>query len=68
MSKESKCFYLNKKHYGKFKRLISNVTDKPKEKEKKVKDKNTFEDYFPVNTVTKFYVNRMDYQPFLEGA
>lgn len=70
MSKESKCFDSNskqKKQYEKWKKLIKNLSD-VKEKEKKVKGKNTFEDYFPVNTVTKFYVNRMDYEPFLGGA
>ncbi len=73
MSKESKCFDLNskqKKHYyDKWKKFISNLSDKPKETEpkNKEKEKKTFEDYFSINTITKC-VNRMDYKPFLEGA
>ena len=75
MSKESKCFDLNnpkqKKHYENWKRFIENLSsDKPKETEpkSKEKEKKTFEDYFPVGTITKCYANRMDYKPFLEGV
>ena len=72
MKKENKCFDLNpkqKKHYEKWKKLIknlSNSTDEHKKKnEKKDKTKN-FEDYFPVDTITKYYVvNRLDYDPIL---
>jgi hypothetical protein len=75
MSKESKCFDLNnpkqKKHYENWKRFIENLsTNKPseteKESENKLKDKaKNFEDYFPVDTITKYYVNRLDYEPIL---
>jgi D-hexose-6-phosphate mutarotase len=71
MSKESKCFDLNskqKKHYEKWKKLIKNLSrDKPKEKESKnkKKEKKTFEDYFSVSTITKYYVNNLDYEAIL---
>ena len=75
MSKErSKCFELNpkqKKLYEKWKRFIENLSsNKPdeteKESKKKLKDKpKNFEDYFPVDTITKYYVNRLDYEPIL---
>lgn len=72
MKKENKCFDLNQKqknHYDKWKRFIKNLADKPKEKEKKVKENKKFKDYFPVDTVIKFkHINNLDYQPFLEGA
>jgi hypothetical protein len=76
MSKEeSKCFDINnsrqKKHYIKWKNLINNIGDKvsenDKQNEKKEKTK-TFEDFFPVETVTRFYVNRSDYKLSIEGA
>ena len=74
MSKESKCFDLNnskqKKHYENWKRFIKNLSrDKPKEteSEKKEKEKKTFEDYFSVSTITKCYVNRLDYEPILRA-
>ena len=74
MSKESKCFDLNnskqKKHYENWKRFIKNLSrDKPKEteSEKKEKEKKTFEDYFPVGTITKCYVNKSDYEPILRA-
>ena len=76
MSKEkSNCFELNpkqKKLYEKWKRFIENLnSNKPskieKESENKLKDKpKNFEDYFPVDTITKYYVvNRLDYEPIL---
>ena len=76
MSKErSKCFELNpkqKKLYEKWKRFIETLSkNKPneakKESENKLKDKpKNFEDYFPVDTITKYYVvNRLDYEPIL---
>ena len=74
MKKENKCFDLNpkqKKHYEKWKKLIKNLSsDKSKETEakNKEKEKKTFEDFFPIRTITKCYANRMDYKPFLEGA
>ena len=73
MSKKSNCFELNpkqKKHYENWKRFIKNLSrDKPKEteSEKKEKEKKTFEDYFSVNTITKCYVNRLDYEPILRA-
>lgn len=73
MKKENKCFDLNpkqKKHYyDKWKKFISNLSDKPKEteSEKKEKEKKTFEDYFPVGTITKCYVNKSDYEPILRA-
>ena len=73
MSKESKCFDLNnpkqKKHYENWKKFISNLSDKPKETEpkSKEKEKKNFEDYFPVGTITRYCVNRLDYNP-LQGA
>ncbi len=74
MSKESKCFDLNnskqKKHYENWKRFIENLSsDKPKETEpkSKEKEKKNFEDYFPVGTITRYCVNRLDYNP-LQGA
>lgn len=74
MSKEkSNCFVLNtkqKKHYENWKRLIKNLSrDKPKETEPKNKEKEekTFEDYFSVSTITKCYVNRLDYEPILRA-
>ena len=75
MKKENKCFDLNpkqKKHYEKWKKLIKNLSsDKSKETEtepkSKEKEKKTFEDYFPVSTITKCYVNRLDYEPILRA-
>ena len=75
MSKErSKCFELNpkqKKLYEKWKRFIENLnsnnpSEAEKESKKKLKDKpKNFEDYFPIDTITKYYVNRLDYEPIL---
>ena len=71
MSKKSNCFEFNpkqKKHYKNWKRFIENLSsNKPSEAEKKLKDKpKNFEDYFPVDTITKYYVvNRLDYEPIL---
>ena len=71
MSKEkSNCFELNpkqKKLYENWKRFIETLsTNKPSEAENKIKDKpKNFEDYFPVDTITKYYVNRLDYEPIL---
>ena len=75
MKKENKCFDLNpkqKKHYEKWKKLIKNLSsDKSKETEtepkSKEKEKKNFEDYFPVGTITRYCVNRLDYNP-LQGA
>ncbi len=74
MSKEKpNCFDLNpkqKKHYEKWKKLIKGLSDKAndKDKQKEKKDKpKTFEDYFPVSTITKCYVNRLDYEPILRA-
>ena len=72
MSKKSKCFDLNpkqKKHYEKWKKFINNLADKPKETEpkNKEKEKKNFEDYFPVSTITKCYVNKLDYEPILRA-
>ena len=74
MKKENKCFdpkHKQKKHYEKWKKLIKNLSnstdEKDKQNEKKEKTK-TFEDFFPIRTITKCYANRMDYKPFLEGA
>ena len=74
MSKESKCFDLNnskqKKHYENWKKLIKNLSSRTnendKQSEKKEKTK-TFENLFPVSTVTRYCVNRLDYNP-LQGA
>jgi len=74
MSKESKCFDFpkQKKHYEKWKKLIKNLSsNKPNETESEPKnnekEKKTFEDYFPVSTITKCYVNRLDYEPILRA-
>lgn len=72
MSKESKCFDLNpkqNKHYEKWKKFINNLADKPKETEpkNKEKEKKNFEDYFSVSTITKCYVNKLDYEPILRA-
>ena len=75
MKKENKCFDLNpkqKKHYEKWKKLIKNLSsDKSKETEtepkSKEKEKKTFEDYFPVGTITKSYANKSDYEPILRA-
>ncbi len=75
MSKEKpNCFDLNnskqKKHYENWKRFIENLSsDKPKETEpkSKEKEKKNFEDYFPVGTITKCYVNKSDYEPILRA-
>ena len=74
MSKEkSNCFELNpkqKKLYENWKRFIETLSsDKPKETEpkSKEKEKKNFEDYFPVGTITKCYVNRLDYEPILRA-
>ena len=75
MSKESKCFDLNpkqKKHYEKWKKLIKNLSsNKPNETKiepkNKEKEKKTFENFFPVSTITKCYVNRLDYEPILRA-
>lgn len=73
MSKESKCFDFpkQKKHYEKWKKLIKNLSSKPNETKiepkNKEKEKKTFENYFPVSTITKCYVNRLDYEPILRA-
>ncbi|CAM3818280.1 hypothetical protein [Arcobacter cloacae] len=73
MKKENKCFDLNpkqKKHYyDKWKKFINNLADKQKETEpkNKEKEKKTFEDYSPVSTITKCYVNKSDYEPILRA-
>ena len=59
-----------KKHYEKWKKLIKNLSiNKPNETESepksKEKDKKTFENFFPVSTITRFYVNNLDYEPIL---
>lgn len=73
MKKENKCFDFNskqKKHYEKWKKLIKNLSSRTnendKQSEKKEKTK-TFENLFPVSTVTRYCVNRLDYNP-LQGA
>ena len=73
MKKENKCFDFNskqKKHYEKWKKLIKNLSSRTnendKQNEKKEKTK-TFENLFPVSTVTRYCVNRLDYNP-LQGA
>lgn len=73
MSEKFKCIDFNskqKKHYEKWKELIKNLSsDKPNKTEKKEKDEKTFEDFFPVKTITKYHdVNSLDYKPFSEGA
>ena len=65
-------FPKQKKHYEKWKKLIKNLSrDQPNETDSKVKnnekDKKTFEDYFPVGTITRFYVNNLDYEPILRA-
>jgi hypothetical protein len=67
---ESKCFDSNnpkqKKHYENWKKLIKNLSsNKPNETEIESKERKTFEDYFPVGTITKCYVNNLDYEPIL---
>ncbi len=71
MKKENKCFDLNpkqKKHYEKWKKLIKNLSNSTGEHKKKKEKTKTFEDFFPIRTITKCYANRMDYKPFLEGV
>ena len=63
-------FPKQKKHYEKWKKLIKGLSDKEndKDKQKEKKDKpKTFEDYFPVSTITKCYVNKSDYEPILRA-
>ncbi len=73
MSNKSNCIELNpkqKKHYEKWKKLIKNLSSNKQnetESESKNKEKKTFEDYFPVSTITKYYVNRLDYEPILRA-
>ena len=73
MSKEKpNCFDFpkQKQHYEKWKKLIKGLSDKAndKDKQKEKKDKpKTFEDFFPVSTITKCYVNRLDYEPILRA-
>lgn len=71
---ESKCFDINKlrqkKHYAQWKNLIKNLGDKANEKDKqkgKKEKTKTFEDIFPISTITKYCSNRLDYNP-LKGA
>ena len=60
-------------HYCKWKNLNKSLSDnKPNETESKVnnkeKEKKTFEDYFPVDTVIKFRnINNLDYEPILRA-
>ena len=72
--KNLNCFKFNSKQkqdYEKwlkeFVRPLSEKELNEMEKEKKERTK-TFEDFFPIRTITKCYANRMDYKPFLEGA
>ncbi len=69
--KNLNCFKFNSKQkqdYEKWlKEFVKPLSEKElgeMEKEKKEKAK-TFEDFFPVDTVTRFYVNKMDYNPLL---
>lgn len=73
MKNESNCCDFNskqKKHYEKWKRFIENLSDRKKDMKKDEKEKTkTFENFFQVITITKFYANRRDYEPpFLQGA
>lgn len=73
MKNEINCCDFNskqEKHHEKWKRFIENLSDRKKDMKKDEKEKTkTFEDFFQVSTITKFYANRRDYEPpFLQGA
>ena len=58
--------------FKKWKKLIKNLSsNKPNETEielkNKEKDKKTFENFFHVGTITRFYVNNLDYEPILRA-
>ena len=62
------CFKFNseqKQDYEKWlKEFVKPLSEKELNEMEKEKTK-TFEDFFPVDTVTRFYVNKMDYNPLL---
>jgi len=62
------CFKFNseqKQDYEKWlKEFVKPLSEKELNEMEKEKTK-TFEDFFPVETVTRFYVNKMDYNPLL---
>ena len=66
--KNLNCFKFNskqKKSYEKWlKEFVRSLNEKELNEMEKEKTK-TFEDFFPVDTVTRFYVNKMDYKPLL---
>lgn len=54
-----------KQDYEKWlKEFVKPLSEKELNEMEKEKTK-TFEDFFPVDTVTRFYVNKMDYNPLL---
>lgn len=62
------CFKFNskqKKDYEKWlKEFVRPLSEEELNEIEKDRRKN-FEDFFPVDTVTKFYINKMDYEPLL---
>ena len=62
------CFKFNseqKQDYEKWlKEFVKPLSEKELNEMEKEKTK-TFEDFFPVETVTRFYANKMDYNPLL---
>ena len=62
------CFKFNSKQKQDYEKWLREFVKPLSEKELNEMEKEktkTFEDFFPVDTVTRFYVNKMDYNPLL---
>lgn len=62
------CFKFNSKQKQDYEKWLKEFVKPLSEKELNEMEKEktkTFEDFFPVETVTRFYVNKMDYNPLL---
>lgn len=70
MKKANNCFDSKQnKNYKRWKKFIQKLADKKNDKEIDKKEKTkTFEDLFLTSIISKYYINQMNYQPFMEGA
>ena len=62
------CFKFNSKQKKDYEKWLKEFVRPLREEELNEMEKDrlkNFEDFFPVDTVTKFYINKMDYEPLL---
>ena len=60
------CIKFNSKQKQDYEKWLKEFVRPLSEKElDELEKEKTFEDLFPVNTVTRFYINKMDYNPLL---